>query len=437
MAFLEREVRSNAAIRPSDPALADMWGGGQRSASGQNVNSDTAMRQSAVYACVTIHAQTMATLPKRVMQLRADRGQDRLTDHRYSAMFASRPNRWQSSFEFFEYMAGCRWLRGNAYAFINFNPGRQLNEWVPMDPARVWPFVVTPSGVTYYMYDNSPPPPVGSELFYQYFPLNAESIVLSASEVIHVRGFSRNGIVGMDPITRAMREAVGLALVAEEHGARTFANGAQIAKAFTHPAKLSDPAYNRLKDSLGTEFNGVENAGKTIILEEGMTVSSLSMTNEQSQFLESRKFSIEEIARFYNMPLVLIGHGDKAPTYASAVQFFLSFKIHTVHPEVSRWEQAFERALLYPAEVGKFHFDFDMDELLRGDAVARSVYLKNMFSVAAISPNETRVYEGMNPDADPEADKLYIMSNMVKLADAGKTPAKTPAEPSATGDVNA
>jgi HK97 family phage portal protein len=420
---LHRESRaavtaSNQSLK--DPATSDLFGGGINSASGQNVNSDSAMRTSAVYACVTIHAQTMAMLPKRVMELQPEGGRMQLFNHRYSKLIGDRPNRWQSDFEFYEYMAGCRWLRGNAYAFINFNPGRQENEWVPMDPSRVWPFVKTPTGTTYYMYDNSPPPPVGSKLFYQYFPLNAETIILDSSEVIHIRGFSRNGIVGMDPITRAAREAIGLSMATEEHGARLFSNGAQISKVFKHPGKLGDVTYDRMKQSLGGNFTGVSNANKTIILEEGMSIENLSMTMEAAQFLETRKFGVEEIARFYNMPLVLIGHGDKAPTYASAEQFFMSFKVHTVHPEVNRWQKAMQRALLYPSEVGRIVFDFDMDELIRGDAVARASYLQKRFQTSSITPDGIMVYEGENPSGTEAGKKLYIMSNMVPLEQAGQ-----------------
>jgi HK97 family phage portal protein len=325
-------------------------------------------------------------------------------------------------------MEGMRLSRGNAYAYISFNPGRQQNEYVPMDPDRTWPFVTTPSGVTYFLYDDSPPPPVGSKLSYQYFPLNADSIILGGEDVLHIRGYSLNGIVGMNPITKAAREAIGLAMATEEHGARLFSNGAQISKVFTHPGKLGDVAYNRLKDSIGKEFAGVSNANKTIILEEGMSLASLSMTMENAQFLETRKFQVEDIARIFNVPLVLIGHGDKAPTYASAEQFFMSFKVHTMQPNVSRWEGALERCLLFPGEVGKVRIEFDMDSMMRGDAVARSTYLQKRFQTSSITPDGIMVYEGENPSGTEAGKKLFIMNNMVPLDMAGQN-IKTPVAP--------
>ncbi|QXE85982.1 phage portal protein [Geomonas nitrogeniifigens] len=440
MAWLSgaKESRSASPVySPKDPALADLWGGGRQSASGQVVNSSTALTVSTVWACVTMHAQILAMLPKRVVKLREDGGKDVLATHRLDKLLRRKPNRWQTSFEFFEYMQACRWMKGNAYAQIVFNPGRQQNELVPLDPSRMWPFVKTQEGTIYYLYDNSPPPPPGSVLFYQYFPLNAQSVVLTAEEVLHVRGFSMNGIVGIDPISRAMYNAIGLAMATEEHGSTLFRNGAQIAKVLTAPGKLAQVTYDRMKEQVSGNFAGSANAHKTMILEEGMKVENLSMTSEQVQFLETRKLSVEELARFYNMPLVLIGHGDKAPTYASAEQFFMSFKAHTVQPEVERWEEAMECALLYPGEVD-IEIDMDMDSMMRADAKSRSEYLKNRFGTASITPNGIRVYEGENPVTEEGADSLYIMSNMVPLDKAGQNPTKTPAEPSATGeDANA
>lgn len=430
--LFERRASATSALSPGDPALSALFAS-NNSASAQNVTSDTALRVSAVYACVTVLSQTLAMLPKHIKRLRDDGGWDIVTGHRLYKQIHNKPNRWQSSFEFFEMMEGHRLLRGNAYSKIISTPGRGINELVPLHPDRVWPFIITPNGVTYYMYDNSPCPPAGSKLFYQYFPINADTEILTQDEVLHIRGYSVNGIVGMNPITRVAREAIGLAMATEEHGARLFSNGAQISKAFKHPKKLSDPTYDRLKKSLKDEFGGVQNAHKTIILEDGMDVVTLSMTSENAQFLETRKFQVEDIARIFNVPLILIGHGDKSPTYASAEQFFMSFKVHTMQPNVTRWEEALQRDLLYPSEMNLVEIDFDMDSMMRGDAVARSTYLRNRFGMASITPNGVRMYEGENPSTEAGCDTTYIMSNMVPLSMAGQ---QTKVKP-ATGDVAA
>ena len=403
----------------SDPALIDMWSGGINSKSGQNVTSDTAMRVSAVYACITILAQTLAMLPKHVKQKRDDGGYDLMEQHRLYKMLHNRPNRWQSQYEYFEMTEGMRLLRGNAYSRIVAFPGRGLNELVPMNPDRVWPFIITPNKMTYFMADNSPCPPEGSKLYYQYFSPSGVTEILTADEVHHVRGFSTNGIIGMNPITKVAREAIGLAMATEEQGARLFANGAIISTVIKHPGNMSDITYSRMKEDFNKNIVGAANAYKPFFLEEGMDIANLSMTMKDAQFLELRKFQVEDIARIFNVPLMLIGHGDKAPTYASSEQFFLSFKVHTMHPNVVRHEEALEKNLLYPSEMGKIKIDFDLDSMMRGDAVSRADYLQKRFGMASVSPNDVRLFEGENPSSDEGSDKLYIMSNMVPLADAG------------------
>ena len=422
-AAFKREERAAAVsgLHPKDPALFDMWGG-INSASGQNVTSDTALRTSTVFACVTILSQTLAVLPKNVKKIRPDGGFDVATNHRLYRQIHDRPNRWQTDFEFVQMLEGHRQLRGNGYAKIVPTPGRGINELVPMHPDRVWPFVITPEKATYYMYDFSPPPPAGSKLYYQHFPQNAGTEILTQEEVFHVRGYTVNGIVGINPITKAAgKEAVGLSLAAEEQGARLFGNGAKTQSAVKYPGRVDDITYQRMKKEMTEKLSSSnsDNWYKPFFLEEGMDVVDLSMKMTDAQYLETRKFQVEDIARIFNVPLVLIGHGDKAPTYASAEQFFLSFKVHTMHPNVVAWEKALERDLLYPSEAREYKIDFDLDSMLRGDAVSRSVYLRNRFSMASITPNEIKVYEGENPSSDPGADKLYILQQMVPLKDAG------------------
>lgn len=419
------EVRS-VSLKAGDPALGELFGG-RPTASGQNVTPETAMRTSAVYACVTILAQTIAMLPKHVKGFRHDGGKDILKNHRLYRLLHNRPNRWQSSFEFFEMLEGHRLLRGNAYAKIIYNPGRQQNELIPMHPDYVYPFVITPSGVRHYMYDNSPPPPEGSTLWYECFSQYGTTETLSAEEVVHVRGYSINGIVGMGVIKRVMRESIGLAMAAEEHGAKMFSNEAKIPLVLTHPTSMKDDAFNRLKAQLRPdgEYAGSSNSGKTMILEGGMTIEKIGMTADESQFLETRKFQVEDIARFFNMPLVLIGHGDKAPTYASAEQFFMSFKVHTISPIVCRWEGAIERDLFYPSEIGLMEIDMDMDSMMRGDATARAAYLLARFGMASITPDGVCLYEGENPTGTEEGKQLYLQSGMMPAKMAGQKPLAT------------
>lgn len=416
------ERRSTVKLGLNDPALVELFGGGRNNASGQNVTPDTALRTSAVYCCVTVLAETLAAMPKNVKCEREDGGKDIVKKHRCHKLIRHRPNRWQSSFEWFEMMEGHRLLRGNGYSKIIFHPGMKQNELIPMHPDTVWPFIITAAGSAIYLSDTSPCPPAGSTLWYQHLSSDGSSEILSADEVLHVRGYSINGIIGLSPIRWAAYQAVGIAMATEEHGARLFTNGAQLGNVLTHPQKISDDAQSRLKKSFDDKYSGVSNAHKTLLLEEGMNVAKIGMTAEESQFLETRKFQVEDIFRIYKVPLMLGASGDKAPTFASAEQFLTLFKAVTMHSNVCRWEQAMDRDLLYPSEVGQYCIDIDMDSLVRGDIVARATYLKNRFEMASLSPDDIRLREGENPTGTEEGKQFYLQSGMLPAKMAGQKP---------------
>jgi len=192
------------------------------------------------------------------------------------------------------------------------------------------------------------------------------------------------------------REAIGLSMATEEHGARLFSNGAQISKAFKHPAKLGDVAYNRLKESLSTEFSGVANSNKTIILEEGMDIATISMTSEDSQFLETRQYQVPEIARFYRMPLHKIQDLTKS-TNNNIEHQSLEFLTDTMMPWFVRWEQSLNAQLLSPQEQGEYSFKFDVDDILRADMKSRFEAYSSAITSRVMNPNEVREKEDMNP----------------------------------------
>lgn len=409
--FEKRASALSSGLGPGDPALASFFQPVNTSSS-KVVTADIAMRVSTVFACVKRISETIAMLPLNVMQNLPDGGHRIATDHRLYKVLRNQANRWQTSYDWRMMMQAHILLRGNGYSQIVPTPGMGMNELVPLHPDRVWPFVVTPNGVKYYMFDSSPPPPAGSQLYYHYFPQNADTVILPASQVIHVKGPSSNGIVGLNAI-RLAQEGVGLAMATEEHGARLFSNGAQIGKAFKHPGQLSEAAYKRLKDSLAAEHAGVSNAHKTLVLEEGMSIETLSMTAEDAQFLETRKFQVEDIARIFAVPLVLIGHsGDKNGTYASAEQLVQSYLTYTINPWLTAWEQVLCSKLLYASEKS-FYIDFDIAAMLRGDSAARAQYYKARFEMGSISPDEIRAKEGDSPIGDGSGGKYYIMTNLL------------------------
>lgn len=424
--------KRSASLHPSDPALAS-WFGAPSTASGKSVSPDTAMQVSTVFACVNRISQTLAMLPLHILRNLPDGGHEIARSHPMYRELHYRPNEWQTSYDWRMMMQTHVLLRGNAYSYIGRGSGRSFNDLTPLHPDRMQPWCITPTGVQYYLTEHSPTPPRGSRLVYRYFEPMGGIVELSPGEILHIRGISKNGIIGMNPI-QLHREAVGLAMSTEEHGARLFSNGAQISKAFKHPGKLSDTAFDRLKTSLKSEYSGVSNAHKTIILEEGMDISTLSMTSEDAQFLETRKFQVEDIARIFAVPLVLIGHsGDKSSTYASAEQFVASFITHTMNPWFTAWEQAITRDILYPSEMLTYRAEFDVDAILRGDSQARSTYYQRMFQTGSMSPDEIRGKESLSPIPDGSGKKFYIMSNMIPTDMAGQV-TKVPAKQGATDE---
>jgi HK97 family phage portal protein len=424
LSLAPRETRTDSlngstGLHPADPALADLWGGGINSRSNQYVTADTALAVSTVMACVGRVSKTLAMLPLNVMRRLPGGGHEIATKHRLYRQLSTRPNRWQTSYAWRMLKQAHVMLRGNAYSRIVPTPGRGMNELVPMDPDRTWPFITTPAGMTYYMYDNSPCPPPGSKLFYQHFPLNAGTEILTADEVLHIRGLSSNGIIGKN-VVKLMRESIGLAMSTEEQGARLFSNGAQIGKVFKSPNKLSDIAYNRMKEWLKTH-SGVEHAHETMILEEGLDIAATTLTMEDAQFLATRQFQVEDIASFLDVPLMLINRsGDKNQTFASAEQIFTVFSTIQMNPHYTNWEQELGESLLYPSEKDEYYIDFDTDAIMRGDSTARANFYKSLFGTASITIDEIRAKEHMSPLPDGQGDKVYIMSNMVPLSMAGQ-----------------
>lgn len=423
MSFLSSLKEIRASVNPSvslssgDAALSDYFGAGRGTASNQDVNTNSALKISTVYACINRRGKCFAMLPLHVMKKIEGGGHEIADKFRLYKQFNLSPNDWQTSFEWRLMGMLHIQLRGNFYNYKQPIPGRGLNKIIPLHPDRVWPFVVTPSGITYYIYDNSPAPPVGSKLFYQYFPITGETQIFNASEILHLRGISENGIVGKTTI-KLFAESCGLAMAMEQQGAKLFSNGVQISKVFKHPNKLDDKAFDRLYDQL-QKYTGVENSHRTIILENGMDISNLSMTMQDSQFIESRKFQVEDLCSYLDVPMMLIHRsGDKNQTFASAEIIMQMFVTLSMQPEFENWEQRLKKDLLYDSEQD-YYFKFDFDELMRGDSAARATYLKSRFDTASLTPNDIKRKEGESPYDNEESNQTYLGSGMMPAKMAG------------------
>lgn len=270
MGILSKLLRSTTydPKHPRDPGLVALFGGGTATAAGITVTVESAMRITAVMACVRVLSETLASLPLKTYRVRPDGGKEPDRTHPLWALLHDQPNRWQTSFELREMLVGHVALRGNAYAQIVSTGGRGVAELIPLHPDRVRPFFA-PDGTRAYEYQ----PDIGPRR------------ILLQDEVLHIPGLGFDGLKGLDPITYA-HEALGLSIATEAFGARFFANDARPGVYLQHPTLVSEAAATRLKESWEKRHRGSDNAHRVAVLEEGMTVSAIGVDPDHAQFLE-------------------------------------------------------------------------------------------------------------------------------------------------------
>lgn len=398
------QARDKPVDKAADAGYSFLFG---RTTSGKPVNERTAMQTTAVYACVRILAEAVASLPLHVYEYQDDGGKKLVHDHPLYYLLHDEPNPEMTSFVFRETLMSHLLIWGNAYAqIIRDGAGRVLGLY-PLLPDKM-EVQRDDRGNIYYVYSrNSDENP----MFKEY-----GNIKLKAEDVLHIPGLGFDGLIGYSPIAMA-KNAVGMTLACEEYGASFFANGANPGGVLEHPGVLKDPS--KVRESWNSVYRGVNNAHKIAVLEEGMKYQQIGIPPEEAQFLETRKFQINEIARLYRIPPHMVGDLDKS-SFSNIEQQSLEFVKYTLDPWVIRWEQSLQRSLLLPGEKGKYFIKLNVDGLLRGDYQSRM----NGYAVGRqngwFSANDIREMENMNPIPDEEGGNLYLINGaMTKLADAG------------------
>lgn len=367
-----------------------IFGGGQATYSGVDVTVEGSLELPAVWACIRVLSETVASLPLFVYE-RLERGKRRAPAHPLYALLHDQPNPEQTSFEFFELMISHTATWGNAFAEVErANNGRVRALW-PLRPDRMR--MLRQSGQIFYVYS---------------LPDGQPDVTLRADQVLHFRGLSGDGMVGYSPVRVAM-QAVGLGLATEEFGARFFSNGARPGMVLQHPAILGQDAYQRLKDSWESDYGGLSNAHRIKILEEGMTAEVVGVPPEEAQFLQTRQYQAEEIARIYRMPPHKIGLLEHA-TFSNIEHQAIEFVTDTVRPWLVRFEQAMMRQLLGPSERQRYFVEFLVDGLLRGDTKSRYEAYGIGRQNGWLSVNDIREYENM--DAIEGGDEYLVPLNM-------------------------
>ena len=327
------------------------------STSGKCVNERSAMQMTAVYSCVRILAEAVAGLPLHLYRYKEDGSKEKALSHPLYLLLHDEPNPEMSSFVFRETLMTHLLLWGNAYAQIIRNGRGEVIALYPLMPDRM-------------AVDRD----VNGQLYYEYTtstdgaPTVKGSIVrLKPSDVLHIPGLGFDGLVGYSPIAMA-KNAIGLAIATEEYGSKFFANGAQPSGVLEHPETIKDP--QRVRDSWMSQFGGSANSNKIAVLEEGLKYTPISISPEQAQFLETRKFQINEIARIFRVPPHMVGDLEKS-SFSNIEQQSLEFVKYTLEPWLVRWEQSIQRTLFSSDEKKTYFVRFNVEGLLRGDYASR------------------------------------------------------------------
>lgn len=398
--FKSRDKPKNVSV---GSAYRFFFGG---STAGKNVTERSSMQMTAVYSCVRVLAEAVAGLPLHLYKYTDSGGKDKALEHPLYFLLHDEPNPEMTSFVFRETLMTHLLLWGNAYAQLIRNGRGEVVGIYPLMPNRV-SVNRDDKGNIYYKYLR------GLEDAH----LNKENeVILLHSEVLHIPGLGFDGLVGYSPIAMA-KNAIGMAIACEEYGAKFFANGATPGGILEHPGVVKDP--ERVRASWNSAFGGSANANKVAVLEEGMKYTPISISPNEAQFLETRKFQINEIARIFRVPPHMVGDLEKS-SFSNIEQQSLEFVKYTLEPWLIRWEQSLVRSLILPGDKGKYFIKFNVDGLLRGDYESRMNGYATARQNGWMSANDIRALENLDQISEEDGGNLYLINgNMTKLKDAG------------------
>ena len=372
---------------------------------GKIVTERSAMQMTAVYSCVRILAEAIAGLPLHLYRYTDEGSKEKALDHPLYLLLHDEPNPEMSSFVFRETLMTHLLLWGNAYAQIIRNGKGEVVALYPLMPNKMT-VDRDPEGHLYYQYNRSSDEAIKP----------SQTVILQPRDVLHIPGLGFDGLVGYSPIAMA-KNAIGLAIATEEYGAKFFANGAAPSGVLEHPGTIKDP--QRVRDAWQSQFGGSSNSGKVAVLEEGMKYTPISIAPEQAQFLETRKFQINEIARIFRVPPHMVGDLEKS-SFSNIEQQSLEFVKYTLDPWVIRWEQSLQRALIRQDEKAKYFVKFNLEGLLRGDYQSRMTGYATARQNGWMSANDIRELENLDRIPAEDGGDLYLINgNMLPLQMAG------------------
>lgn len=391
--------------------------GGDKTKAGIKVDEWVAMNYSAVYAAVRLLSDAVAVTPLHLYKRVGKEGKERAVKHPLYGLFHRSANRIQTSFRLKQTAQGHLSTWGNAFLFID-------RAYSTGDIRGVWP--LTPHRIKINV--------DGTNVQYSYKMSSGENKPLPQDQLCHIPGFGYDGIIGYNPITLA-RESIGHGMALQEFGSNFFGNGTHPGLIISHPQSLGPETLKSLQTSMQEAYSGLGNSHKLMVLEEGMKPESVTIPPTDAQYLESRKFNITEIARWWRVPPHMIGDLERA-TFDNIEHQGMEFVQWTAMPWFTLWETELSRYFLSEKEQEQYFFEFDLGNMLRADSTSRGDYYGKMFNVGAMSINEIRAKENMNPVEG--GDEHFVQVNMQPLSIALNPPEPVPSmfqgEPSAGPD---
>ncbi len=395
---IAKNIRNLALNDPKawDPTL---WAiAGAQSVSGETVTEYTALNNSAVWNAVKLISDTISSLPLNLYQqqskrkkIRNDRVLHRVMHDQWNPLMTAMAGRWCMTAHILTW--------GNGYAEIVRNGAGEI--------AALWP--ITPNRVTPEMKDGV--------ITYRIKMDGEPDVILPKEQILHVPGPGFDGLIGYSIISLA-RKGIGLAMAMETFGSLYFGRGTHPGSVVTHPGSVKDP--KAMRNALNEVYSGLGQSQQLMFLEEGMKIEKIGIPPEDSQFLESRQFQIPEIARWFNLPPHKLKDLTRS-SFSNIESEQISFVMDSILPWLIWLEQNYNMQLLTASDksqsgYGQIYFKHVVEGLLRGDSAARSNFYRTMWNIGAMTINEIREKEDMNPDEDPLADELFVPANMVPLS---------------------
>jgi len=380
-------------------ASKDGWVLSGGTSAGKYVSNMSAMQTTAVYACVKLLAEAVASLPLHVYKKDADGSKIHIHEHPLYRLLHDEANPEMTSFIWRETAMTHLLLWGNSYNQIIRNG---LNQAIGLYP-------LPPDKITVQRDEKG-------KLIYSYLRDDKGAVILQSEDVLHIAGLGFDGLVGCSPITM-QRNSIGLSIAAEEYGAKFFANGARPSGVLEHPNVVKNS--EKLKESWNSQYQGSENFGKIAILEEGLKFNPISIPPEDAQFLETRKYQKNDIASIFRVPPHMVGDLEKS-SFSNIEQMSLDFVKYTLNPWIVRWEQALKKSLVKESDKSQIFIMFNLEGLLRGDYKSRMDGYAVGIEKGFYCVNDVRRYEDLKLLSDEDGGNLHFVNgNMVQLKDVG------------------